>query len=154
MQRQRPGHRILSFHHRGLLLLAAAVAVSLASPWPISSWLGSSFCPVFAAMALAMAWGLTPLVSVAQESSAPAPKVTQLKEVTVSSTRTERRVDNVPNTVSVVPQQQIEESGARSVKDMFSNEVDVSVRQAAARFTVASSGTGQINAIFPVPARS
>lgn len=29
MQRQRPGHRIRSFHHRGLLLLAAAVAVML-----------------------------------------------------------------------------------------------------------------------------
>ena len=29
MQRQRPGHRILSFHHRGVLLLAAAVAVML-----------------------------------------------------------------------------------------------------------------------------
>lgn len=29
MRRQQPGHRILSFHHRGLLLLAAAVAVML-----------------------------------------------------------------------------------------------------------------------------
>ena len=29
MRRQRPGHRIWSFHHRGLLLLAAAVAVWL-----------------------------------------------------------------------------------------------------------------------------
>lgn len=29
MQRQRPGHRIWSFHHRGLLLLAAAVAVMI-----------------------------------------------------------------------------------------------------------------------------
>ena len=29
MQRQRPGHRILSFHHRGLLLLVAVVAVML-----------------------------------------------------------------------------------------------------------------------------
>lgn len=29
MRRQRPGHRIQSFHHRGLLLLAAAVAVML-----------------------------------------------------------------------------------------------------------------------------
>ena len=29
MQRQRPGHRILSFHHRGLLLLVTAVAVML-----------------------------------------------------------------------------------------------------------------------------
>ena len=29
MRRQRPGHRILSFHHRWLLLLAVAVAVML-----------------------------------------------------------------------------------------------------------------------------
>ena len=29
MRRQRPRHRILSFHHRGLLLLVAAVAVML-----------------------------------------------------------------------------------------------------------------------------
>ena len=29
MQRQRPRHRSLSFHHRGLLLLVAAVAVML-----------------------------------------------------------------------------------------------------------------------------
>lgn len=29
MRRQRPGHRILSFHHRRLLLLVAAVAVML-----------------------------------------------------------------------------------------------------------------------------
>ena len=29
MRRQRPGHRIWSFHHRGLLLLATAVAVML-----------------------------------------------------------------------------------------------------------------------------
>ena len=29
MRRQRPGYRILSFHHRGLLLLAVAVAVML-----------------------------------------------------------------------------------------------------------------------------
>jgi len=29
MQRQRPGHRVLSFHHRGLLLLLAAAAAAL-----------------------------------------------------------------------------------------------------------------------------
>lgn len=29
MRRQRPGHRVLSFHHRGLLLLLAAVAAAL-----------------------------------------------------------------------------------------------------------------------------
>ena len=28
MRRQRPGHRILSFHHRGLLLLAAVGTVA------------------------------------------------------------------------------------------------------------------------------
>ena len=29
MRRQRPGHRVLSFHHRGLLLLLAAAAAAL-----------------------------------------------------------------------------------------------------------------------------
>ena len=29
MRRQRPGHRVLSFHHRGLLLLLAAAATAL-----------------------------------------------------------------------------------------------------------------------------
>ncbi len=29
MRRQRPGHRVLSFHHRGLLLLLAATAAAL-----------------------------------------------------------------------------------------------------------------------------
>ena len=29
MRRQRPGHRILSFHHRGLLLMLIAAAVML-----------------------------------------------------------------------------------------------------------------------------
>ena len=29
MRRQRPGHRVLSFHHRGLLLLLAAAAAVL-----------------------------------------------------------------------------------------------------------------------------
>mgnify|MGYP003703564145 CR=1 FL=1 len=96
------------------------------------------------AMALAMAWGLSPLAVAAQSAEAPDNnKVTQLKEVTVSATRTERRVDNVPNTVTVVPQQQIEESGAHDIKQMFSSEVGVDVRQSAARYSVASSGTGR-----------
>ena len=30
MRRQRPGHRVLSFHHRGLLLLLAAAAAAVA----------------------------------------------------------------------------------------------------------------------------
>lgn len=29
MRRQRPGHRVLSFHHRGLLLLLTAAAAAL-----------------------------------------------------------------------------------------------------------------------------
>ena len=29
MRRQRPGHRVLSFHHRGLLVLLAAAAAAL-----------------------------------------------------------------------------------------------------------------------------
>lgn len=43
MQRQRPGHRILSFHHRGLLLLAAAVAVMLF--FSTAAWQGRCTAP-------------------------------------------------------------------------------------------------------------
>lgn len=95
------------------------------------------------ALALSLAWGLAPRAALAQEAPASQDKATQLSEVTVSSTRTERRVDNVPNTVTVTPQAQIEQSGARDLKDLFSNEIDVSVRAAPTRFTVAGAATGR-----------
>ena len=44
MRRQRPGHRILSFHHRGLLLLAAAVAAD-ALFFSTAAWHGAAYSP-------------------------------------------------------------------------------------------------------------
>lgn len=95
------------------------------------------------ALALGMVWGFVPATVLAQQSTNPQPGVTQLDEVTVSSTRTERRVDNVPNTVTVTPARRIEEQNARDLKDVFRDELDVNVRGAATRFTAAGAATGR-----------
>ena len=96
------------------------------------------------ALALTMAWGLTPGLSAAQTPTEPAPAdATRLNEVTVSATRTPRRTDNVPNTVTVKTAQEIEEEGARDIKDVFRNEIDVTVRAQTARFSAAGSATGR-----------
>lgn len=95
------------------------------------------------ALALSVAWGLGPLAAIAQGAQAPDDKVAQLKEVTVTSTRTERRVNNVPNTVTVIGQKRIEQEGARDIKDLLDSEVDLSVRAAPTRFTAAGAATGR-----------
>jgi len=95
------------------------------------------------ALALGMAWGFGSNVAQAQQTPIPASDATQLKEITVSSTRTERRVDTVPNTVTVIPASKIEQDGARDIKDLFRNELDVTVRAAPTRFTAAGAATGR-----------
>lgn len=107
------------------------------------------------ALALSLAWGLTPAFaqqapsadatqSATQAASQAASQATiQLKEITVSATRTERRVDNVPSTVTVTSADKIEQSGARDIKDLLRDELDVTVRAAATRFTAAGSSTGR-----------
>ena len=70
-------------------------------------------------------------------------QVTTLDEVTVSSTRTERRVDTVPTTVSVKTAEQIEEQGARDLKDVFKDEIDVTVPQRPTRFTTGQNTPGR-----------
>ncbi|MFZ6657798.1 TonB-dependent hemoglobin/transferrin/lactoferrin family receptor [Undibacterium sp. TJN19] len=95
------------------------------------------------ALALGMAWGLNPHAALAQQTPATANDVTQLKEITVTSTRTERSVDRVPNTVTVTSAAKMQQDGARDIKDIFNNEIDVSVRAAPTRFTAAGSATGR-----------
>lgn len=96
------------------------------------------------ALGLGLAWGLgSPAGAQAQQTAAPPAEATTLKEITVTSTRTERSVDAVPNTVTVIPAAKIEQSGARDIKDLFRNELDVSVRAAPTRFTAAGSSTGR-----------
>jgi hypothetical protein len=80
------------------------------------------------ALALSVAWGLNPTAVLAQQAPDSGSDITRLNEITVSSTRAERRVDKVPNTVTVTPAVKIEPEEARDIKDVFRNEVDVSAR--------------------------
>jgi hemoglobin/transferrin/lactoferrin receptor protein len=95
------------------------------------------------ALALSLAWGIAPSMVLAQQTPDTEDAVTRLNEITVSSTRTERRVDKVPNTVTVIPATKIEQDGARDIKDVFRDELDVTVRAAPTRFTAAGAATGR-----------
>jgi hemoglobin/transferrin/lactoferrin receptor protein len=94
------------------------------------------------ALALGLAWGFVPAIAQAQTATPPASatpaETTSLKEITVTSTRTPRKTDNVPNTVTVETAGAIEESGARDVKDVFRNELDVTVPSGPTRFSLAT----------------
>jgi len=112
-------------------------------------------------LALVTAWGLGPGRAAAQAlnaavppglpASAPAspaavtPDVpaTRLPAITNTATRTERRVDEVPATVTVVPAQAIEVAGARDLKDLLRNQVDLTVRAAPGRFSLAGASIGR-----------
>lgn len=68
---------------------------------------------------------------------------TQLKELTVSATRGERRIEEVPATVTVITSETIEREGARDLKDIFRNELDVTVPSGPTRFSNAGTSTGR-----------
>jgi hemoglobin/transferrin/lactoferrin receptor protein len=106
------------------------------------------------ALALVAAWGLGSSVASAQSSTAPATAAAvptsatpataaTLPPITNTATRTERRVDEVPATVTVVPAAEIESAGARDIKDLFRNQVDLTVRSAPGRFGLAGASTGR-----------
>ncbi|MFG6449124.1 TonB-dependent hemoglobin/transferrin/lactoferrin family receptor [Roseateles sp. BYS180W] len=75
--------------------------------------------------------------------SATALKDTPLQEVTVSATRTARSAQNTPATVTAPSQAQAQQRGARHIKEWFAEELGVSVRQVAPRFTAAGSAAGR-----------
>jgi hemoglobin/transferrin/lactoferrin receptor protein len=77
------------------------------------------------------------------QPAAPIDGTTPLGAISTTATRTERRTDEVPATVTVLPAAAIEASGARDLRDLFRSEVDLSVRAAPARFGVALPGTGR-----------
>src|SRR5690606_12140796 len=63
--------------------------------------------------------------------------------ITVSATRRPELVTDVPSTVSVITDQQIEENFVQDIKDLVRYEPGVSVRTAPARFTAAGANTGR-----------
>ena len=78
-----------------------------------------------------------PLTAPAQDSA------TALPEVTNTATRTERRTDEVPATVTVTPVREAQDRGVRDLKDLFKHEVDLSVRAASPRFGAALGTNGR-----------
>src|SRR6218665_3569537 len=114
-------------------------------PQPVpASDLGSTMpSKTKAALALSVVWAMSPPMASAQQAADTDGSVARLDEVTVSSTRIERRVDQVPNTVTVTPAATMEQAGARDIKDALRDELDVTVRAAPARFTAAGSATGR-----------
>ena len=67
----------------------------------------------------------------------------QLSDVTVSATRSARKVDDVPSSVSVITGATIQKEGARNLKDVFRNELDVTVPVGPTRFGVGGAATGR-----------
>lgn len=64
-------------------------------------------------------------------------------EVTVTATRTEKRVEDVPQTVSVIDAETIARRLVNDVKDLVRYEPGVAVRRAPSRFTAAGAATGR-----------
>jgi len=99
------------------------------------------------ALAMGLAGAVAPMLPLsawaqAASTTAAAALDAPLPLVTVTATRTERAVDNVPATVTVLPAKRIEQSGARDIKDLLNDELDLTVRQQATRFN-ASGGTAR-----------
>ncbi len=67
----------------------------------------------------------------------------QLRDVTVSATRTARKVDDVPSSVSVISDTTIQKEGARNLKEAFRTELDVTVPVGPTRFGVGGAPTGR-----------
>ena len=96
------------------------------------------------ALAITLAFGLVALPAAAQlNAPAAAAAEPELAPITVTATRTERRVDDVPATVTITPASAIEQAGARDIKDVFRHEIDITVRAAPTRFTAAGASTGR-----------
>jgi len=66
-----------------------------------------------------------------------------VEPVVVTATRTEKPLDEIPVTASVITGEQIDDRLVTDIKDLIKYEPGVSVRTAPARFNAAGSGTGR-----------
>ncbi|WP_165185491.1 TonB-dependent hemoglobin/transferrin/lactoferrin family receptor [Caulobacter soli] len=67
----------------------------------------------------------------------------ELDKVTVTATRSEKKLQDAPVTASVISDQDIEDGLVKDIKDLVRFEPGVSVRRAPARFTAAGASTGR-----------
>ncbi|MGQ0835548.1 MAG: TonB-dependent hemoglobin/transferrin/lactoferrin family receptor [Gammaproteobacteria bacterium] len=72
-----------------------------------------------------------------------APDTAELDQVTVTATRLEAKVVEVPATVTVFSSEAIDQLQANDIKDLIRFEPGVAVRRSPARFTAAGSSTGR-----------
>lgn len=84
-------------------------------------------------------------VALAQSAPAPeaAPDDDQRDKVTITATRTEKRTDEVPVTVTVIDDKKIEDELVTDIKDLVRFEPGVSVRNSPGRFSAALAATGR-----------
>lgn len=91
--------------------------------------------------------GLTALSAAAfpafAEEAIDLQKAVPVAPITVVGTRTQRRVDNVPSSVSVITAETIENNLVTDIKDLIRFEPGVSVPTSPARFSAALSGAGR-----------
>lgn len=93
-----------------------------------------------------LTWPVAPVIVAAfawPVDAARAQQTTPLAEVVNSATRTDRRRDEVPATVTVKTAADAQAGGARDLKDLFRNEADLSVRAASPRFGAALGTSGR-----------
>jgi len=94
-------------------------------------------------LALAISSAFAPAITRADEVATRTPVKVVLDEITVSATRTDRNIDAVPVTVSIISAEKIEASGARNIKDIFNDDLSVTVPQGPTRFNTGASATGR-----------
>jgi len=125
------------------VLCKTPVALALLAAWALAPGRAASQTavtpPTPAASSVAAAAAVDParLQPAARSPAALLPAITSI------ATRTDRRADEVPATVTVVPAAAIESGGARDIKDLFRNEVDLSVRASPPRFGAVIGATGR-----------
>jgi hemoglobin/transferrin/lactoferrin receptor protein len=91
-----------------------------------------------------LAFGIhLPRVAVADADYLPVNATNRLEAVTVSATRSSRQIEDVPASVTVISAQKIEQEGARDIKDLFRNELDVSVRAGPTRFGMGGNSSAR-----------
>jgi hemoglobin/transferrin/lactoferrin receptor protein len=95
---------------------------------------------LFIGLTCSLSAGLYAATAIAQS---PGQSLTQLKEMTVSASRGERRIDEVPASVTVITAETIEREGARDLKEIFRHELDVTVPSGPTRFSNAGTSTGR-----------
>ncbi len=85
-----------------------------------------------------LAWGGL-ATAMAQTATPPASTAT-LKEVVISSARSDQAMEDLPISVDVLTAQDLEEAQVRDIRDIAKNLPNVSVKRAPARFSVTGKG--------------